>query len=131
MHDLALHFIDRHEELARLTRLAANGGGLAVLWGRRRVGKTRLLLEWVAATGGVYWVADESAAPFQRRALAETLEIRLPGFGQVEYPDWRSLLQRLARDAIQLGFRGPVVIDELPNAVRASPELPGLLQHFV
>ncbi len=102
-----------------------------MVWGRRRVGKTRLLLEWVQQTGGVYWMADESAAPVQRRAFAETLELRLPGFGQVEYRDWRSLLQRLTQDAASRGFRGPVVIDELPNAVRVSPELPGLLQHFV
>jgi len=37
-------FWNRVQELAALDGLEA--GGLAVVWGRRRIGKTRLLLEW-------------------------------------------------------------------------------------
>lgn len=38
--------IDRQSELSRLTALLGRAGGaLALVWGRRRVGKTRLLLE--------------------------------------------------------------------------------------
>jgi uncharacterized protein len=127
-----MDFIDRGEEMKRLRRTSASGeGGLVVVWGRRRVGKTRLLLEWTRAANGVYWAADESAAPLQRRYLAETLELRLPGFGQVEYRDWRSLLERLVREARAAGWRGPLVIDELPYLLRVSPELPAILQRFV
>src|SRR5690606_13567259 len=98
--NLCMQWLDRSAELRRLDRLARRrDGGTAVLWGRRRVGKTRLLLEWVAASNGVYFVADETAARVQRRRLAETLALRLPGFAEVEYPDWGSLLTRLARDA--------------------------------
>ena len=38
-------FWNRQQELAALDALDGSGG-LAVLWGRRRIGKTRLLLEW-------------------------------------------------------------------------------------
>lgn len=127
-----MDFIDRTEELRRLSRLAdAPEGGLGVVWGRRRVGKTRLLLEWVHKTGGLYWVADESAAPIQRKNLAETMEIRLPGFAQVDYRDWGSLLTRLAREARQARWRGPLVIDEVPYLVAVSPDLPTILQRFI
>lgn len=126
-----MDWLDRVAELARLERLARRGkGGLAVVWGRRRVGKTRLLLEWVRRAGGVYFVADETVAHVQRRRLAETLAVRLPGFAQVDYPDWGSLFQRLARDAQAAGCRGPFVIDELPYLVMASPDLPATLQRF-
>jgi len=38
-----MDWLDRTTEIARLDRLAARrDGGLVVLWGRRRVGKTRL-----------------------------------------------------------------------------------------
>lgn len=129
---MAVDFIDRTEELRRLERAAAvRDGALVVIWGRRRVGKTRLLLEWVRAHQGLYWVADTSAAPIQRRNLAETLQARLPGFGEVEYPDWGTLLSRLAREARRAKWRGPLVLDEVPYLVGASPELPATLQRFI
>ncbi|MDO8349000.1 MAG: ATP-binding protein [Planctomycetota bacterium] len=124
--------MNRQAELQRLDRLAKRrDGGLAVIWGRRRVGKTRLLLEWVKRSGGEYFVADESTPGLQRRRLADTFGTRLPGFAEVEYPDWGSLFSRLARDAARVGLRGPFVIDELPYLVSASPELPAILQRFV
>jgi AAA+ ATPase superfamily predicted ATPase len=127
-----MQFVDRHGELRRLKGVSGSRGGqLVVVWGRRRIGKTRLLLEWVRTAGGLYWVADESAAPIQRAGFAEALETRLPGFGQVQYPDWGALFARLARDALSAGWRGPLVIDELPYLVSTSPELPSVLQRFV
>lgn len=127
-----MKFVDREEELARLFLATTTpAGGLVVLWGRRRVGKTRLLVEWVRSTGGVFWTADESAAPVQRRSFAEALASRLTGFADVEYPDWAALLARLARDAKQAKWRGPIVIDELPYLVGPTPSLPSILQRFV
>jgi uncharacterized protein len=125
-------FLDRQPELDRLERLVAQPqGALAVLFGRRRIGKTRLLLEWVQRTNGLYVVADQSSSEVQRRYVALALATRLSGFADVEYRDWWSLLVRLARDAQALGWRGPIVIDELPYLALAAPELPSLLQRFV
>ncbi|HEY2408203.1 MAG TPA: ATP-binding protein [Polyangiaceae bacterium] len=127
-----MKFLDRRQEHDRLERLRnAPDGGLAVVWGRRRVGKTRLLAEWVRDTDGCYVVVDESAAAIQRRFFAQALEQRLPDFAAVEYRDWRSLLARLAQDAKAIRFRGPIVIDELPYLVNSSPELPSTLQHWL
>jgi AAA+ ATPase superfamily predicted ATPase len=126
-----MDWIDRQPELERLSRAASSQqGGLVVVWGRRRVGKTRLLLEW-CRPGGLYWVADTSAAPLQLRNFAETLAGRLPGFADVDYRDWGSLLTRLGREAVTVQFRGPLVIDELPYLLAGAPELPGILQRFV
>ncbi|MFH0922005.1 MAG: ATP-binding protein [Fibrobacterota bacterium] len=127
-----MKFLNRSEELTRLNTLAKrNDGGLAVIWGRRRAGKTRLLTEWVDRHGGCYLVADRSAPDIQRQYLAEELSTRLPGFNEVVYPTWAAFLNRLAADAAQKGFKGPVVLDELPYLVEHSPELPSVLQRFV
>jgi uncharacterized protein len=126
-----VELIDRREELDRLRRLEQDPeGGLVVLWGRRRVGKTRLLLEWCRARG-VYWVADASAASLQLRNFAETVATKLPGFADVDYSDWASLLTRLARECRSAGFRGSLVINELPYLLASSPELPSVLQRFI
>lgn len=127
-----MKFLDRDEELARLDRLARRpGGGLAVVYGRRRVGKTRLLLQWCDRHGGLYTVADQSSADIQRRYFAQEIARRLPGFADVDYPDWRSLLVRLATEARASRWRGPIVFDELPYLVLSSPEIPSVLQHWI
>jgi AAA+ ATPase superfamily predicted ATPase len=127
-----MDFLNRHDELARLEALADRpGGGLAVVFGRRRIGKTRLLVEWCRRHDGVYAVADQSAADVQRRYLAEALAVRFPGFADVDYRDWRSLLARLTLDARAAAWRGPLVFDELPYWVASSPELPSVLQRWI
>jgi AAA+ ATPase superfamily predicted ATPase len=127
-----MKFLNRSEELRRLDKLATlPSGGLAVVYGRRRVGKTRLLLEWVRQRDGLYTVADLSAPDVQRRYFAAAIATRLTGFADVDYPDWAALLTRLAREAGRAKWRGPLVIDELPYLVSTSPELPSLLQRFI
>jgi AAA+ ATPase superfamily predicted ATPase len=76
-------------------------------------------------------VADRSAGPIQRRYFAEVIAEHLPGFGDVDYPDWRKLLARLAQDALRVGFRGPVIFDEFPYLVGPTPEFPSVLQRWL
>jgi hypothetical protein len=122
-------FVDRQDEIRRLQRL--QGPALAVLWGRRRVGKTRLLLEWNAKRGGLYAVADQSSEAVQRRYLAEAVSAPFPGFAEVEYPDWRSLLRALARESARRSWRGPLIVDELPYLIGSSPTLASTLQNWL
>src|SRR5947209_8306945 len=124
-----MKFINRQQELLRLDRLAVSSeASLVVVWGRRRIGKTRLLLEWVHKHKGIYFTADESAASVQRKYFSMAIEEVLTGFSSVEYPDWNSLLMRLSRDAKHAGWRGPIVLDEFPYLISSSPELPSIMQ---
>lgn len=127
-----MRFVNRREEMARLERLATvKEGGLAVVYGRRRIGKTRLLLEWCARCEGLYTVADHSTAEIQRRYAAEAIAAQLPGFADVEYRDWQTFLTRLAREGQAAQVRGPFIFDELPYLVLSAPELPSVLQRWV
>ena len=127
-----MKFIDREAEMSRLERVVSEEqAALVVVWGRRRLGKSRLLAEWCGRHGGAYWVADESAAAIQRQYLAEELDRLFPGFSSVIYPDWSVLLDRLSSEANRSGWRGPVVLDEFPYLVAAAPELPSILQRWV
>ncbi|MEW6742225.1 MAG: DUF234 domain-containing protein [Planctomycetota bacterium] len=51
--------------------------------------------------------------------------------GSDRYPDWRGLLTRIGREARQKEWRGPIIFDEFPYLVQASPELPSVLQRWL
>src|SRR5260221_10820574 len=122
-------FLDRAAELSRLTRaLEARQGTLSVVYGRRRVGKSRLVREALRGRPAVYYVGDDRDGAVQRSALAVEVARLLPGFDDVTYSGWEPLLDRFGREAP----RGAVLaLDELPSIVAYSPELPSLLQKFV
>jgi hypothetical protein len=127
-----MRFVDRKKELQRLENLTqSKSGGLAILWGRRRVGKTRLLLEWNKKQKGLYTVADQSSEPVQRRYLAESVEQIFPDFAAVDYPNWRALFKALAKTAKAENWQGPLIIDELPYLVAQNKALPSILQAWL
>jgi AAA+ ATPase superfamily predicted ATPase len=127
-----MRLLDREPELARLNALCRRPeGGLAVLWGRRRIGKSRLLAEWVAAHDGIHFVADQSTATMQIRYFAHACSRKFPGFDEVDYPDWIIVLRRLAEAAQRAGWRGPLVFDELPYLAAAYPPIGSILQRWI
>ena len=68
---MRLAFLDRLEELSRLRALfARRDRSVAVLYGRRRCGKLRLLLEALPGRRAIYYVADDRESTLQRVALA-------------------------------------------------------------
>ena len=126
-----MDFLDRDDEMRRLDGALQRPGAFAVLWGRRRVGKSRLLIEWSRRQNGLYTVADQSAPVVQRRYLAAAVAERFPGFADVEYPDWRSFFVRLSDEAKKARWRGPFILDELPYLIAAEPNITGTLQNWL
>ncbi len=131
MHNIRVEFVDRRDELLRLDRAMRQPGAFAVIWGRRRVGKSRLLIEWSRRNHGLYTVADQSAPAIQRRYLAAAVAQRFPGFADVEYPDWRAFLERLSTAAAHADWPGPFIVDELPYLIAADPSVVGVLQNWL
>ena len=125
-----MKFLDRIEESRRLSQfLASAQGGLACVYGRRRIGKSRLLAEVVRGrTDVVFHIADKSEAVLQRMRLAGDLGKVLTGFDRVAYSDWGTLFDRWLRDAPR---KSVLVIDEFPYLVAQSPELPSVLQRVL
>ena len=53
---MILQFVDRRDELQALNRLLnEKGAALVLLYGRRRVGKTRLVQEFMRGKPGLYF----------------------------------------------------------------------------
>ncbi len=126
---MRLKFLDRDDEKKRISRVLSNREGtFCCVYGRRRCGKSRLLLETLPPRKAVYFVGDERESTLQRDALASAVSVVIRGFDQVTYPDWSSLLARWWRDAPP---ESVLVLDEFPYLTKSSPELPSLLQKLI
>ena len=127
-----MRFLDRKEELKRLDRLADEvHGGFAAVWGRRRIGKSALLMEWCRRHDGLYTVADRTLAPLQRESFAVALSVRFSGFADAVYPSWKSLFSSLSIRAEAENWHGPLVLDEFPYWVESDETVPSILQNWI
>lgn len=130
-----LEFTGRTFELNYLDRQYAEAlGTLCVVYGRRRVGKTRLLTHWLAdrKMPGFYWLATDSAPAALLRSLSHALyehaHDRPPADPDFTYYDWDELLREMARLVEESGEKQVIILDEFTYAIDAYPDLPFKLQ---
>jgi AAA+ ATPase superfamily predicted ATPase len=128
-------FIGRRRELAELNTLLAEAGPqFLILYGRRRVGKTTLLLHWAQESGVpfVYWVANRLSPALQLRSFSQALydaaHPESPADAEFTYPTWEMAWAQavdLAADR-----RLILILDEFPYVAEAEPGLPSVLQNM-
>ncbi len=126
-------FVNREAELAQLTHWwDSPGAGLALVWGRRRVGKTALLERFSRDRPRVFHTAAGRPPLDELRLLSQAVEgvvdVGARDLGSRPFIDWDDALDTLAQATSRR--RLLLVIDEFPELVRAMPELPGLLRAF-
>lgn len=134
-------FVGRKDQLAylkkTLSQIGSDAGdkpGRALLMrGRRRVGKSRLVEEFLDVSGapGVFFAASKQTQEDELRFFSEAvLESNLPGkdaFNGVNFTNWPAALRMLVSI---LPENGPsvVVIDELPYLIQTDEAFEGTLQ---
>jgi hypothetical protein len=119
---MAERFLNRGEELGMLERRWEGGEGqIFLLWGRRRVGKTELLLEFGRGKRALYFEATSGTRADHLGDFSERLAEATGGAG-LTAPDWRAALDAVADWA---EAEGPVllVLDEFQHIARESPEV--------
>ena len=120
-----MNFINRIQELERINHLRTNKESmLLVLYGRRRIGKTRLLQQ-IKNENDIHFIADQSETPLQIETFAKIAGRHIPGFDTVIYPDWESCFLTLND---RLKKKITIIIDEFPYLVKNAPGLPSILQ---
>ena len=121
---MELQFANRVDELNDLNATAGKGG-LLVVFGRRRVGKTRLLTHWITPQKGLYSQAIEAATPIQieqvMRDIGHAINTRIVP------KTWNELLELLSLQ------KGPQILclDEFPYLVASDPSLPSVIQRWL
>jgi AAA+ ATPase superfamily predicted ATPase len=116
-------FVNRTAELTRLRECFESGEAeLAIVYGRRRLGKTRLVKHALGAyEGTVYYQARQKTRTLQLEQFVETAADTFPEIERIR-PDWERLFEYLAdQDAI-------VVLDEFPYLIEQDQSLPSVLQ---
>ena len=106
----------------------------ALVWGRRRVGKTTLIERFAGALPRVvFHTGVGDPAPAELARLADGVGAAgLSGLRDLNVNplrDWRDALDHLAQEAA--GEPALLVLDEFPELLHGAPTLPGTLRAFL
>lgn len=116
-------FVNRESELDRLRALyESSHPELAIIYGRRRLGKTELVKQSISnRDDAIIYQARQKTSYLQRQQFIDIASEQFPEVADVR-DDWEVILRFLAtKDAI-------VVLDEFPYLVEEEPSLPSILQ---
>jgi AAA+ ATPase superfamily predicted ATPase len=125
------NFVNREQELRALDRACGQQAGLAVVSGRRRVGKTALLDRFAADRRAIFLPGTRAPVAEALRRLEERIRaVAPPAPGDLldlgYLPTWDAALGYLLARAREEPLL--LVLDEFPYLCEADPALPSTLQ---
>lgn len=127
-------FIGRKKELAELTRRFEQPGfQFPVIYGRRRIGKTRLIQEFLRGKRAVYFMATEQSNRELLAGFTQALKDQLPDERTKyisSFANWEECFAYIS-DLAGKGERLVLAIDEYPYLAKAKPEISSLLQKAI
>uniref|UniRef100_A0A7C3YEN2 ATP-binding protein n=1 Tax=Geoglobus ahangari TaxID=113653 RepID=A0A7C3YEN2_9EURY len=124
-------FVNRIEELELMEgRLRSERAEFIVVYGRRRIGKTALLLEFIRRNGGIYLLARETSNAENLRRFSERLAEAFSDelLRKNPFQSWDAFFEYINQKSKE--ERLVVVIDEFPYLVEGERSLPSILQEY-
>lgn len=124
-------FVDREKELEDLQQRYATGRPeFFVLYGRRRVGKTALLREFVEDKPHLFFTAAQVRDSDNREAFRRSLLRTLPDLPlkDMELTSWDAALEVIA--SVARRKRLVLILDEFPYLCEGNASLPSILQRW-
>ena len=124
-------FVDREQELETLqSEYNRDGSALVVLYGRRRVGKTTLISEFIKDKNALFFLASEESEAQNRRAFkekaAEFIDSDL--LRSADIKSWDVLFKSIMDTPFE---RKPVIVlDEFQYLGKANPAFPSIFQRI-
>ncbi|MBI5766524.1 MAG: ATP-binding protein [Verrucomicrobia bacterium] len=125
-----MSFVGRTPELSALTEAWTGAKSAFIpIYGRRRTGKSRLIVEFAQGRPAIYHVGKQAPAALQRAEFMQLAATALgePLLAQVAVEGWAQAFK-----LVEERWRGPgkllLALDEFQWTAESSPELPSVLQ---
>jgi AAA+ ATPase superfamily predicted ATPase len=123
-------FVGRSKELKKLQKLyESDSFEFAVFYGRRRVGKTTLINEFIKDKKAVYYMSVEGTRKENLAGFSKALLSDCHG-ATPQFPDFESLLGYIDQLAVT-GERMIIAIDEFPYLAASYPAISSMLQSHI
>lgn len=127
-------FIGRQSELAELNKLYNKSSfQMAVIYGRRRIGKTRLIQEFMKDKPAVYMTAVEAGIAINLELLSTSIYLTFLGEEEAtmmpSFKDFRAALQYITKKAKESKIL--LIIDEYPYLAQSDKSISSILQAMI
>lgn len=124
-------FVDREQEMETLQReYAREDSALVILYGRRRVGKTTLISEFIKDKNALFFLASEEAEAQNRNAFKEKVAefVNSNLLRNADIKSWDVLFRAIMDTPFE---RKPVIVlDEFQYLGKANPAFPSIFQRI-
>ncbi|HAL73517.1 MAG TPA: ATP-binding protein, partial [Clostridiales bacterium] len=124
-------FIGRSQELNWLNEQFTSGRfEMSIVYGRRRVGKTTLLQNFMTGKRSIYFLATQAGNRMNLALLSEAIyQITNPGMSLPPFQDYENAFRYVAQQAQQ--ERLLFIIDEYPYLAAGEPAISSILQRCI
>lgn len=124
-----MKFIGRQRELESLEREYQKDSSFVVIYGRRRVGKTTLIKEFIKGKLAFYFLATEEVESQSIKRLSGVVSrvTQNPLLQRAAFSDWLDLFHIIAE--FRPEEKKVLIIDEFPYLVKSNPAFPSILQN--
>lgn len=124
-----MNFLGREKEILVLEKEYARDGGFVVIYGRRRIGKTALIKQFIKSKTAFYFLATKEVESQSMKRFAGVIA-RTTGNSVMQkaaFSDWLDLFQAVAD--YKPNEKKVLVIDEFPYLVKVNDSFPSILQN--
>ena len=124
-----MKFLGREKEILDLEKEYNRDGGFVVIYGRRRIGKTTLIKQFIKSKTAFYFLATKEVESQSMKRFAGVIA-RTTGNSVLQkaaFSDWLDLFQAVAD--YKPNEKKVLVIDEFPYLVKVNDSFPSILQN--
>lgn len=124
-------FVDRELEIRTLEKeYAKKESSLIVVYGRRRVGKTTLLSEFMKGKKAMYFLATQESEPLNRSAFQEKAAAFIGNelLAETSVDKWDTIFKAIV--SCQWREKPILIIDEFQYLGKANPAFPSVFQRI-